>query len=215
MSAGSRPWVNLQKEETDLKLDSWEDTLVVIDQLDLVITSCTSVAHVSAALEKPILPYYLWALPGNRTPWYQSVRLFRQEFYGDWTASLKAIELALTSGALKVPHSLNNCTSLRWLKVMDHELSVTEVACVLSHFALWVRCLELDQPIVILEHEAVMVQAFLDFQAYNQIVYLGGSAQARGWSVLEIHPHATLNPNYHFICRTHAYAIDPAIAKNL
>ncbi|WP_413291109.1 glycosyltransferase family 25 protein [Bdellovibrio sp. HCB337] len=120
-----------------------------------------------------------------------------------------------TSGGLRTPDSLKDCTYLKWLKVMDHELSVTEVACALSHFALWVRCLELDRPIVILEHDAVMVKAYTDFQAYNQIVYLGGAEQVKGWPVLSIPPHATLNPNYHFICRAHAYAIDPAVAKNL
>jgi len=120
-----------------------------------------------------------------------------------------------TGGALQVPESLQNCLPLTWLKVMDHELSVTEVACVLSHFALWVHCLELDQPIVILEHDAIMVKAFREFKAFNQIVYLGGSEQNRGWPVLTIPPHATLNKNYHFICRAHAYAIDPTMAKNL
>lgn len=95
------PWVNLQKEETDLRLDSWEDTIAVIDQLELVITSCTSVAHVSAALGKetwilvPILPYYIWALPGDRSPWYKSVRLFRQEKFGEWTSTFQAVAKAL------------------------------------------------------------------------------------------------------------------------
>lgn len=121
-----------------------------------------------------------------------------------------------TSGQLIVPSSLQSCTSLTWLKKVDHELSVTEVACVLSHFALWVRCLELDRPIVILEHDAVMVKAFRNYQAFNQIVYLGGAEQVtQGWPVLPIPPHATLNSNYHFICRAHAYAMDPSMAKNL
>lgn len=121
-----------------------------------------------------------------------------------------------TGGRLVVPASLQDCKALSWLKVTDHELSVTEIACALSHFALWVKCVELDRPIVILEHDAVMVQAFRDYQAYNQIIYLGGAEQTqKGWPVLPIPPHATLNSNYHFICRAHAYAIDPAVAKNL
>lgn len=120
-----------------------------------------------------------------------------------------------TSGVLKVPDSLQWCSPLQWLKWMDQKLSLTEVACALTHFALWTHCLQLDQPIVILEHDAVMVKAFTDFQAFNQIVYLGGIEQMKGWPVLPIPPHGTLNPNYHFICRAHAYAIDPAVAKNL
>jgi hypothetical protein len=102
-----RPWLNLQKEETHLRLETWEDTLAVIDQLDLVITSCTSVAHASAALGKetwvlvPILPYYIWALPGSTSPWYKSVRLFRQEKFGDWTSTFAEIEKALQEKGLK------------------------------------------------------------------------------------------------------------------
>lgn len=81
---GNRNWFSLQKEETNLPLQSWEDTLAAIAQLDLVVTSCTSVAHASAALGKktwivlPVLPYYVWAMPGSTSKWYESVRLFRQ-----------------------------------------------------------------------------------------------------------------------------------------
>lgn len=96
-----QPWIDLQKEETSLALDTWEDTLAVIEQLDLVITSCTSVAHASAALGKetwilvPILPYYIWALPGESSPWYHSVRLFRQDKFGDWSSTFQRLGKAL------------------------------------------------------------------------------------------------------------------------
>lgn len=98
---GARPWLNLQKEETDLPIQSWEDTLAILSHLDLVITSCTSVAHASAALGRrtwiliPILPYYLWALPGETSPWYKTVRLFRQVDFGTWDAPLAQIKVAL------------------------------------------------------------------------------------------------------------------------
>jgi hypothetical protein len=71
-------------------LDSWDDTRDAISRCDVVISSCTSVAHLSAAMGietwivVPILPYYLWALPGSVTPHYSSVTLFRQEKYGQW-----------------------------------------------------------------------------------------------------------------------------------
>ncbi|UOF00998.1 glycosyltransferase family protein [Bdellovibrio reynosensis] len=100
-AVGDRPWINLQKEETDLPLETWEDTLAVISQLDLVITSCTSVAHASAALGKetwvitPVLPYYIWALPGDKTPWYKTVTLFRQEKFGEWHQVFAKIKTAL------------------------------------------------------------------------------------------------------------------------
>ena len=106
-AVGNQAWINLQKEadstapKTDLPLDSWEDTLAVMDHLDLVITSCTSIAHAAAALGKPtwiltpILPYYMWALPGEKTPWYDSVRLFRQKKYGQWENVFADIKEAL------------------------------------------------------------------------------------------------------------------------
>ena len=91
--------VSLQKGEgADLRpdwvkevpLDTWQDTAKAIASCELVVTSCTSVAHLSAAMGvptwivTPILAYYLWALPGSSTPYYDAVTLFRQETYGDW-----------------------------------------------------------------------------------------------------------------------------------
>ncbi len=93
--------ISLQRDEgADLRpdwvkkvpLDSWADTRYAISECGLVITSCTAVAHLSAAMGietwivVPILSYYLWALPGDRTPYYDSVKLFRQANYGDWNA---------------------------------------------------------------------------------------------------------------------------------
>jgi len=85
---------------TDLrhKMKTWEDTARVLAGLDLVITSDTSVAHCSAALGietwiiVPILPYYPWALPGNCTSWYDSVKLYRQSTYGNWDAPFEQIK---------------------------------------------------------------------------------------------------------------------------
>lgn len=85
---------------TDLRdeMKTWEDTASILAGLDLVITSDTSIAHCSAALGietwivVPVLPYYLWALPGNTTPWYDSVTLFRQTTYGSWEEPFKHIQ---------------------------------------------------------------------------------------------------------------------------
>lgn len=79
-------------EMQDLRpaLVDWEHTAAILSSLDLVITSCTSVAHMSAALGVPtwiiipILPYYIWALPGEKSPWYDSVTLFRQTKFRSW-----------------------------------------------------------------------------------------------------------------------------------
>ena len=83
------------------QMKTFEDTASIIQGLDLVITSCTSVAHLSAALGKetwvivPIMPYYAWAEPKDTSVWYDSVRLFRQTQYGNWDAPLNAVKEAL------------------------------------------------------------------------------------------------------------------------
>ena len=93
-------YVSLQRDEgaqhrpawvRELNLSSWVDTASAVASCDLVISSCTSVAHLAGAMGVPtwivvpVLPYYLWAKPGQRTEWYDSVRLFRQSGHGDWT----------------------------------------------------------------------------------------------------------------------------------
>ena len=102
------------------------------------------------------------------------------------------------------------------LKVTDHYMTRGEVACALSHISLWAKCVIEDQPLVILEHDSVMVQKYEQHAVFNSICYLGGHEQVKqGWKVLPTPPHASEGPNYHFICRAHAYAIDPAVAKNM
>lgn len=87
-------------------LVDWDHTAAVISNLDLVITSCTSVAHMAGALGVPvwiivpILPYYSWALPGNKTPWYDSVRLFRQSKQYSWDEPFEEISGALNTALL-------------------------------------------------------------------------------------------------------------------
>lgn len=92
---------NLPFDDLGPHLKTWDDTASHLKAMDLVITSCTSVAHMSAALGvetwviTPILPYYVWAVPGNKSAWYDSVTLFRQERFQDWTAPFEKIKTAL------------------------------------------------------------------------------------------------------------------------
>jgi hypothetical protein len=92
--------VELPEKITDLQhiLLSWEDTAACIENLDLVITSCTSVAHLASAMGKPtwvivpLLPYHIWAYGGDHSPWYQkSTRVFRQSNFGDWDDTFNTI----------------------------------------------------------------------------------------------------------------------------
>lgn len=91
---------------TDLQhlLISWEDTLAAIANLDIVITSCTSVAHLAAAMGKetwvivPVLPYHTWTYksPDSSTsPYYESVTLFRQTEKGKWNDTFQKLYSSL------------------------------------------------------------------------------------------------------------------------
>jgi hypothetical protein len=112
-------FVSLQRDEgaqhrpewiAESKLDSWQDTQLAVAGCDLVISSCTSVAHLSAAMgiptwvAIPILPYYLWALPGSSVPWYDAVRLFRQSKYDTWDDVFEMIRSELSDYLNGVHH---------------------------------------------------------------------------------------------------------------
>lgn len=102
------------------------------------------------------------------------------------------------------------------IKVTDHYLTRGEVACALSHISLWAKCVEDDKPLVVLEHDSIMLAPYRKHTVHNSICYLGSREQVEmGWGVFPTPPHASEGPNYHFICRAHAYAIDPTVAKNM
>jgi tetratricopeptide (TPR) repeat protein len=77
------------------------DTGALIEHLDLVITVDTSVAHLAAALGKPVwvlVPWvscWRWLERRSDSPWYASVRLFRQAERGNWDPVINAVAQAL------------------------------------------------------------------------------------------------------------------------
>jgi tetratricopeptide (TPR) repeat protein len=85
------------------QLNDFADTAAVVEQLDLVITVDTSVAHLAGAMNKPVwvlLCYnsdWRWMLGREDSPWYPTMRLFRQQSPGDWVSLLKDVEKALHS----------------------------------------------------------------------------------------------------------------------
>lgn len=119
-----------------------------------------------------------------------------------------------TSGEIKKP--AHHTVILDLVKVLDHYATRTEVATALSHISLWAHCVLIDKPIIVLEHDAIMLKKYSYHQVFNSIAFLGSREQYElGWQVLATPPHASEGPNYHFICRAHAYAIDPVVAKNM
>jgi len=77
------------------------DSAAIIANLDLVITVDTLVAHLAAGLGKPVwnlvghLPDWRWLLGRPDSPWYPTMRLFRQPRPGDWPAVIEAVAEAL------------------------------------------------------------------------------------------------------------------------
>jgi hypothetical protein len=84
-------------------LTDYAETAALIANLDLVISVDTSVAHVAGALGKPawvLLPHapdWRWHLGRGDTPWYSSLRLFRQPEPGDWASMVDAVVRAMRS----------------------------------------------------------------------------------------------------------------------
>lgn len=94
---------NLPCIDMRYEMKSWKDTAEIVASMDLIISSCTSIAHLAAAMGKetwvitPILPYYIWALPIDTSPWYKNVKLYRQTMYGNWDDPFTRIENDLKS----------------------------------------------------------------------------------------------------------------------
>ncbi|HTJ26234.1 MAG TPA: tetratricopeptide repeat protein [Candidatus Limnocylindria bacterium] len=110
-------WVSLQKgaREADVltpppgfepfalgpELADYADTAAAIMALDLVIAVDTSVAHLAGALGAPIWTlhgfgkYWLWGVEGARTPWYPTMRLFRQTEPNRWADVFADVRAAL------------------------------------------------------------------------------------------------------------------------
>ena len=81
--------------------NTFDDLAALVSELDLVISVDTSVAHLAGALDRPtwlLLPYapdWRWGITGNRTTWYPSMRLFRQNRIGDWAGVIGDVRRAL------------------------------------------------------------------------------------------------------------------------
>ncbi len=91
-------------EDLDQSSGAFLDTAAVMRNLDLVITTDTSTAHLAGALGVPAwvmlgkLPDWRWLLEASTTPWYPSLRLFRQQALGDWQAVVEEMAAELAAG---------------------------------------------------------------------------------------------------------------------
>ena len=87
--------------ELGSRLDDFMDTAAVLMNLDLVITCDTAVAHLAGALGVPVwvalpfVPDWRWLLDRSDSPWYPTMRLFRQKKPGDWAGVFEEIKAEL------------------------------------------------------------------------------------------------------------------------
>jgi tetratricopeptide (TPR) repeat protein len=94
---GQENFFNLGEE-----LKDFADTAAVIMHLDLVLTVDTSVAHLAGAMGRPVwvmLPYipdWRWMSGGSCTPWYPTMRLFRQSAPKNWSTVVEEIKSRLS-----------------------------------------------------------------------------------------------------------------------
>ncbi|HXP92802.1 MAG TPA: tetratricopeptide repeat-containing glycosyltransferase family protein [Candidatus Binatia bacterium] len=74
------------------EIGDFGDTAAIVSHLDLVIAVDTSIVHLAGALGKPVwtllpfVPDWRWLVAGEGTPWYPTMRLFRQPRAGDWAS---------------------------------------------------------------------------------------------------------------------------------
>ncbi len=98
-------------------IDSTKDLTILptprrwLAQLDLMISVDTAVAHLAAAMGKPVwllLPFnpdWRWLLHRDDSPWYATLRLFRQTTLGDWPGVIHRVVEALAAFAGGLRHA--------------------------------------------------------------------------------------------------------------
>jgi hypothetical protein len=99
----------LRLPDLDRGLDAFLDSAAVLKCVDLLITSDTAIAHLGGALGVTTWlclmqqPDWRWSQRGTTTPWYASMRLFRQLLPGDWTGVFSELAGALALQASPRP----------------------------------------------------------------------------------------------------------------
>jgi hypothetical protein len=85
------PWLELVGDDFDGGPDGFVDTAALMENLDLIVTGDTSIAHLAGALGRPVVVLlqaaadWRWFNDREDCPWYPTMRLFRQSRLGDWS----------------------------------------------------------------------------------------------------------------------------------
>jgi len=101
--------------DLDQSSGAFMDTAAVLQHVDCVVTSDTAIAHLAGALARPTLlmlgytPDWRWMLHRDDSPWYPTMRLFRQETIGDWKPVVQRVRQAIAE-AMQVRDAARNST---------------------------------------------------------------------------------------------------------
>lgn len=132
--------LNLAAALTDLS-----DTAAIVSELDVVISVDTAVAHLAGALGKPVwllLPYvsdFRWLQDRVDSPWYPTMRIFRQRARGNWDSAIESVTsalaelvagnksaLTLSSGMKEVPLARSVAVSARVPRIAEAREGIFE-----------------------------------------------------------------------------------------
>lgn len=100
------PPAGMQLIRLDREMDLTErfvDTAALMMSLDLIISVDTSTVHLAGAMGRPVwtllsaFPDWRWTHSGRETPWYPTMRLFRQNELGDWAGVFSQVQEALST----------------------------------------------------------------------------------------------------------------------
>ena len=91
----------------DAEIEDFEDTIAILDNVDLVVSVDTSVVHFAGAMGKPVwsmipfAPDWRWLAGREDSPWYPSLRLFRHEQPRRWDLLVPRVADALRAFVLQ------------------------------------------------------------------------------------------------------------------
>jgi len=94
---GRRPPEGMTLIDLDMELDDFADSAALVSVLDLVVSVDTAIAHLAGAMARPVwillpfIPDWRWLMEREDSPWYPTMRLFRQPKPGAWDAVIEQV----------------------------------------------------------------------------------------------------------------------------
>ncbi len=107
------PGMRVETLGPDYDVGTFLETAAIMECLDLIITPDTAIGHLAGALARPgwvlvkSMPDWRWLLGRRDSPWYPTLRLFRQPVAGDWDSVFEAVHRALRE---TLPPEAADCT---------------------------------------------------------------------------------------------------------